>query len=635
MRRHGGKTKTITFSNLQRGVGWFSSIVALAILLTACGGKGEGNQPPITSAASLKGVITFTNQVPLAPPPADAFDGPVPGDARFGARVVDPGDDIGSVPLPKPSTLSSTGSYEFEELDQDPMAYLNLRFTVDAGLEKDGSLRTPVGFNIPIALADGIGSLLSGTIDRPSDTVLQAAYTYRGPDGSREIRFKIDFVSDLITFDFDSDGLYDDLIAVDYNHDAIPDEQAPVIESVDYTKATEVIGVISGAGSNSVSVGGMTYQVWGSTNAMNSATGAPISLSEVSIGSNATIRYAPFAGGNLAVSVAVVPSPTDPQGALQIRRDGVIEEITDTTIYVGGILFQDYPNAEIEDVLGTKVQPDALLAGEFVTVFGVRDGGTVDAVKIITKEVAPPPAYVERQGTIQALMPPTAPTKMTVGDITFDLTSQTVIKDLSGRVVGTGYLVVGNPVWVFGHVSGEAIIADLVELQYTIDQNPPEPEVIVLVDDTSALADVETAIGALGPTVPVTTVVVASYPPAPTDPDCIESAFNALYTWALYKIKDLDGFMGAFPRSEDDQCTVLVIIRAGSEGTIPWVDYLTGGDIGGAPVEYDIAAQPPFYGSGPQLTYAQGIADGLTEALGSNEHFLCAYASPDVGFSGD
>jgi len=628
------KTKTTIRRTLHRGVCWFTSVLALSVLLTACGGGGEEIQPPLTSAASLSGAVTFSANVPLGTPPADAFDGSPPPDIRYGARIVDPGDDIGGKPLPRPSTLVADGGFEFEKLDPDPSAYFNLRFTVEAGLEAEHSLRTPVSFNVPIALVRAFKSMLACSIDRPSEYVLQLTYAYRGPDGSREVRLRVDFATDLITFDLDGDGQYDDLVAVDTNHDAIPDEQAPLMVGLDYTTSQVSMGTVSGVGSNTISIGGSIYQIWGNTNLMNPVSGNPLALSQVTVGRNATVSFTPFSQVNVAVRVEVQPSPSDPQDKFEVSRDGAIEEITATTISVGNVMFRDYASANIRDVLDNKVSPSELEVGMYVTAKGVLGDDGITATEIIVKEVSPPPAIVERQGSIEALVPEDNPTMMKVSGIEFQLTLQTVIRDLTGKAVDTSYLIVGNPVHVVAHESEGLFIADLVELQYKIAQIVEVPEVVVLIDDPLAVADVEAAVEQLQTQVAVAPVVISSYPPAFTAPECIQDVFEELF-WSAYILKGLPGFIEAFPRVEDGDCSVLVLLEDGFPGTQAWIDFFFPNGIGGAALQYDIAVRPPIYGAGPEMIEAMEVGEELMELLKSNESVVYVYTSPDTTFSGD
>ena len=626
-----GKINTTTYRTLLRGVSWFTSFVALAILLTACGGGNGGNQPPPPSAASLTGLVTFTEQVPLTTPPGDAFDGPVPPKARYGARIIDPGDDIGGVPIPKPGKLAETGEYEFANLVTDAMSYLNLRFTVDAPLEQNGLTSTPVGFNIPIALLEGFPALLSVNIDKPSDNVLQMTYTYRGPDGSRTARLRVDFVSDLITFDLDSDGLFDDIIGVDYNHDAIPDTQAPVIEQIDYNDIEEIVGPVMSVTANLIGLSGDIYTVWGNTNVMNKITGAPLTLSDITVGSSVTIDYVAFSGGKLATSVKILPNPVGPS-SIQVFRDGAIEEIIGSSLVVGGILFQNYTSAVIEDVLGNKVLASTLAVGDFVRVTGERTGSTIVAKEIIVQTVEEPPNYIERTGTIQALSPEGNPTLMTVTGLTFQIGPTTVIRDLDDVIVGTDYLTVGYPVRVYGREDSGIFYADLVELQFAISENGTEPEVLILINDDGILDEVNAAIDTLQTEIPVTIVPYRAWPPSPDDPPCMEAALTGLNSSVSKILVGLPGYRGAFARLDNGDCVILVRIDDTDSEYLPWFEGFYPDGINGVPFEYDLSSKDKEFGASPQMLEAHDIADQLDSQLEGLDGYWETYVSPDVGF---
>jgi len=626
-----GRKNTTTYRTLLRGVSWFTSFVALAILLTACGGGNGGNQPPPPSAASLAGLVTFTVQVPLTTPPGDAFDGPVPPKVRYGARIIDPGDDIGGVPIPKPGKLAETGEYEFTNLVTDAMSYLNLRFTVDAPLEQNGFPSTPVGFNVPIALLEGFSALLSVNIDKPSDTVLQMTYTYRGPDGSRIARLQVDFVSDLITFDLDSDGLFDDIIGVDYNHDAIPDTQAPVIEQIDYTDTEEIVGPVTSVTANLIGLSGDLFTVWGSTNVMNKITGDPLTLSDITVGNSVTIDYVIFSGGKLATSVKIQPNPVGPS-SIQVFRDGAIEEIIGSSLVVGGILFQNYTSAVIEDVLGNKVLASTLAVGDFVRVTGERTGSTIVARKIIVQTVEEPPNYIERTGTIQALSPEGSPTLMTVAGLTFQIGPTTVIRDMDDVIVSADYLEVNDPVWVFGREDAGVFYADLIELQFVISEEEINPEIMIIIDDASALGEFTSAIDGIETELAITPIVVSTWPVTVSDPPCVEDAFYGLNSSAGNILKMQPGYIESYPRVDGADCVVLNLVDDGFKDYLPWYNWLYPDGINGVPFEYDLVSKDKKFGAPPEMIEALEIADQLSIMFEDHPHLVYVYVSPDIGF---
>jgi hypothetical protein len=627
------KEKKTICRTLQRGVGWFAGVIALAMMLTACGG-GDGGQPPLAPAASLSGTVTFTAAVPLDTPPSDAFDGPVPPDVRYGARIIDPGDDIGGTPIPKPNNMTQTGSYEFEELDTEALTFLNLRFTIDGDLEDRGNDTTPVSINIPVSLAKSFLSMLNCSIDRPSENVLQITYNYRGPDGSRVIKLRLDFATDLLTFDLDADGLYDDLIAIDTNHDAIPDIHSPLMVTLDYTAAQEVVGKVTGVGSNTITISGGTYAVWGSTNIVNSASGTPVSLSEVSTGMNATVSYVPFNGNNIAVTITIQPDPSAPQPGIGVRRDGAIEGITSETILVSGVMFHDYGMASIKNELGNSIGPGELKVGEYVTILGNHVDDRIVATAITVTDVAPPPVRVERQGVIQSLDPEENPTSMRVADLSMLISPQTVVEDISGAIADTSYLAVGNPVHVYAHGTDGTFTADLIEFQYVIEDGAPLPEVIVVYNDPSALGEIQAAIGQVDTDTRITPILVAT--DNQLEPPCIQDAFNALYT-SEGSIEGLPGYIMAFPRVSGDECVVLILIEDGYNITISWIDWLYPSGLGTGPyvpIEYDNVSRSPFYGAGEKLTEALSVEDELTEILNPDPAgaIQYVYTSPEIGF---
>ncbi len=613
-------------------------VITILTVLTSCGGGGGSSYPGTTPSAWLTGTVTFSQAVPLAPPPPDMFDGPAPPELRYAARIIDPGDDIGSVPLPNPSNLSISGNYQFDGNEPDPLAFFNLRFIVEADLHGDGSTQTPISLNIPIALANGIGTLLEIIIHRPRDSILEMIYEYEGPDGSRVARLQLDFMTDLLYFDLDSDGLFDDLVAIDYNHDAIPDAHAPYMEILDYTETTVVFGTITGIGSNTLSVGGNLYEIWGHTNLESKIDGSILTLSDISNGKNATVNYTSFAGNNIASSVVVEPGPTNPGLEFTVTRSGHIEEIDSTSLVVSGGKFEDYPSANIINTNGSPVAPSVLEVGKYVSVTGERDENTITATEIIVTEVTAPPSIIERQGTIQALDPVDNPTSLTVTGITFQITPQTVIKDNAGTMVDTTYLLTGSPVYVLGREIDGTFTADLIELQYEIEHDTHDPEIVVLINDEEALQAVQNAIDLLNPAISIAPVLVSSYPPALSAPPCTYDVFNAVFL-AKPILVGIPGFIEAFPRYEDDQCHVLMLLDNGYPAAQAWVYYFYPnglGEIGGYdgyPIIYDKLVLPPYYGASSELINAIFIADLLEDLLSTTDYVIDIYISPDVGFS--
>jgi hypothetical protein len=612
-------------------------IIILLSFLASCGGGGS-NVPDQTSTVKLTGTVIFMESVPLAQPPADMFDGDAPPDLRYAARIVDPGDDIGLVPLPKPANLSANGSYHFDDVNPNPLAYFNLRFIVNLDLNGDGNTQTSISLNLPVALANAFITNLAIVVNRPSDNILELTYTYTGPDGSREIRLQLNFKTDLLSFDLDSDGLFDDLIAIDYNHDAIPDAHATYMQLLDYTATEVAYGTVAGIGPNTISVNGSQYEIWGHTNINSKLDGSILAMSDISNGKNATVNYSSFNGENIAASVQLEPGPTNPSLDFKVMRSGDIEEIDATTLVAGGVLFHDYPQATIKDALGSSVDPSQLEVGTYVSVIGSRDGNVVTAEEITVTEVSPPPSYIERQGVIDALYPEDHPTTMTVSGVDFQITPQTVIRDKNGLIVDVTYLLTGSPVYVLGHEDAGALIADLIELLYVIDSTGTEPEVVILVNDQNAVNGIQGVIDQLNPELAVVPVLVSSYPPPLSAPPCTYDVFNSLFV-SKPILLGIPGFIEAFPRFEAEECHVLILLDDGYPDAKAWIDYFYPnglGEIGasdGYPILFDNVVTPPYYGAGPELIGAIQLSNDLKTLLSANDSVIDVYISPEVSFS--
>ena len=616
---------------LPTGVSWFLGTVAFAILLTACGGGGEDIQPPLTPAASLTGVVAFTAQVSLAAPPGDEqADG-----IRFAARIVDPGDDIGRVPLPRPSTLRTTGEYAFTTLDPNPLVYFNLLFIVDDSLQSGGSGTTPVGFNIPVSLADAVSSLLSVTVDRPSKSVLEMGYSYLGPDGTREVRLRLDFSTDLLTFDLDGDGLFDDLIAIDANHDAINDSLAPALIDLDYRNAVQSLGTVSALGANSISVGGKSFEITGITNIDDSATGKPLSVSDISIGGGVTVHGVGWDGKNIAVAVDVMPDPAKPQTVLEVHRAGIVEQMDPDTIFVAGVLFRGWRDSEIVDSLDQPISASELSIGKYATITGIHDGPTIRATSIQIQEVSPPPAYFEREGTIESLDPPGAPTTMTLAGLTFQLPGATVIRDLDGRALDRSALKIGSPAWVYAHLAGSDFVADTIELQFTVEPpNGKKIEVVVLVDDPAIMPDIQAAVDLHASSVPVAIVPVANEATYHGDPPCLEPVFGELPNVRTFvKSLPVKGPIDVYARAVSGECSVLMVVNDADVHIVDWLKVFFPQGVGGAPIQYERALVPPVYGLGQEYDEALKVVDWLGP-FWANDAVKSIYISPDQDFSG-
>lgn len=627
-----GKIKNTIYRTLPRGVTRIASVFALLILLVSCGGGGEGTQPPLTPAASLKGLVVFTNNVPLGIPPYSG--GNPPNGIRYGARIVDPGDDIGSVPLPKPSTLTETGNFEFASLEPDPLVYFNLLFTVNDDLTGNGVNQVPVSFNIPVSLEKAVTSLLSVTIDRPDKTSLQMTYKYEGPDGVREVRLHLDFSTHLLTFDLDFDGRFDDLITVDLDHDAIPDDLAGILKDFDYRSAIELITPVTAIGTSSITAQEGQYEISAITNIYDSVTGNPVALSEINVGSIVKIHWVSWNGKKLSVIIELLPNPVNPQLIFKVYREGLIQSIDEVSIFVGGTNFQDYRQAQIVNFLGQPFPADNLKVGDYVTVDGKREGLKISANKIVVIEQSAPPQYFEREGIIEYLNPPDDPTSMILGGMTFQLPSEIVVRDIKGQILNKSFLVVGNPAWVYAHQNGNVFVADIVELRYEVEEpDGGNVEVVILVDDPGVVPTIKGIINEMNPSTPVAVETFVSDPMAPGLPECMDSVFDNYY-WAIGLLKYQPGFIEAFPRVVDGNCQVLILVEYGYPNITKYIDWFFSDGIGGAPLRYDVRAEPPFYGLGPDFNEAQALADKLAQLV-PPDLFAFIYVSPGRDFTSD
>ena len=274
----------------------------------------------------------------------------------------------------------------------------------------------------------------------------------------------------------------------------------------------------------------------------------------------------------------------------------------------------------------------------YASVIGTHDGNVITAEEITVTEVSPPVSYIERQGTIQALDPPDNPTLMTVGGITFMISPQTVITDDTGMVVDSGYLLTGNPVHVVGHEDQGVFIADLIELLYAISEDGHEPEIVVLLNNEDVLFDVQHIIDQFATSIPIVPVLVSSYPPPLSAPPCTYDAFNNVFL-AKPILLGIPGFIEAFPRFDNDECHVLVLLDSGYPDARSWIEFFYPNGIGvygsgeGYPIVYDNIVTPPFYGAGTELIEAIQISDWLKFYFNSNDYVIDVYISPEISFS--
>ncbi len=621
---------------LLRGVCRIACMVAIVAMLPACGGGGDAVTPPIDPAASLRGAVSFTPQVPLGEPPVNGTAGPAPSGTDFIVRIVDPGDDIGGVPIPIPGNVMNSGEYEFGELDDDPLTWFNLLFTVEADLEGVDSIRTIVSLFVPIALAEAVISQLSCTIHRPFDTVLQVNYIYEGPDGAREGRLRLDFVTDLLTFDLDGDGVFDDLIGIDRNHDAIVDDQVTFMRYFDPGESFENYGLVTEVGSNTIVIAGISYQVWGSTNASRSITGDILALSEIGLGGDATITAFQYNGRNIALNIDILPDPIDPSGDVKIVREGVIESIDDDSLFIDGIRFSYWLDAQIVDLLGIPIDGGELDIGMYAAVIGVREGEIIRTESITIEPQVPESQEIEREGPIISLDFTGSPTELTIDSITFSLTAETEVSDISGDVFDLSYLLVGTPVHVVGYQIGNSFVAELIELKY--DLNPPgvrNVEVVVIVVNEAARTTAQAAIDGIQTDTAVE-LVFAPNPAGPDDAPCISDALIQLYDGNYIDTLNLaDGFMDdeAFPIEQNGECSILMLMEGGRTDGEIWIEYLYPDGFFGYPFIFDYLAAKPYYGAPGEYEEAGVVADVLDDILGGTPGVAWIYVSSDLTFS--
>jgi hypothetical protein len=191
---------------------------------------------------------------------------------------------------------------------------------------------------------------------------------------------------------------------------------------------------------------------------------------------------------------------------------------------------------------------------------------------------------------------------------------------------------------VLGREIDGTFTADLIELQYEIEHDTHDPEIVVLINDEEALHAVQDAIDLLNPAISIAPVLVSSYPPALSAPPCTYDVFNAVFL-AKPILVGIPGFIEAFPRYEDDQCHVLMLLDNGYPAAQAWVYYFYPnglGEIGGYdgyPIIYDKLVLPPYYGASSELIDAIFIADLLEDLLSTTDYVIDVYISPDVGFS--
>jgi len=611
---------------LPGGAGWFVCMLVIATMLTACGGGSGKQDPTLTPSASLSGRVTFTANVPLAPPPADAFNGPPPSGVRYGARIIDPGDDIGNLPMPAPSQLSETGEFRFDKLDQYPIAYFNLRFTVDDDLEGLDTPRTPVGFNVPVSLIIGIFTTLDIQIDRISANELQATYHYKGPDGSRQIKFTLNFATDIIRFDLNNDGIYDDLIALDVNHDAIPDGQADFHKQFETAVQNEIFGPIGAVSSNTITVNGATFKIWGSTNVTSSVDKTALSLSACSQGVTAKVKSVAYNSEDIAVNVELTP-PTS--GNFKVEREGLIKSLGMNTLTVANTTFHDYLNADVRNALGDKYNPSLLAVGDYIEITGDNENGIITADKIVVETVTPPPATIEVLGEIEQVTSSGGLFSITVGGVKFEVRLQTLIVDQANTEFNKDQLQVGLPVWVLGHPEQDIYVADIVQFQFVIEgPDGKDLEIVILVKGNEE--EIEDIAMKVESDDPISIVLVANLPPSFSDPDCLQDLVNDLAV-EYGTFEGFPGFIDAHPMVVNNDCRLLALWDKHNE---VWINSFNNfyPDLNGAEIIVDRVLLKPFYGAGPEIEAAGQVVSQLEQLLSGNASVVKIYLSSDADF---
>ncbi len=344
-------------------IGLLLVAATLLAMLASCGGRGENIAvPPIddggvtptpqvadpithltsylqaqaarldayasTAKGSLKGTLTIKSYTILdsrtmQPLPAATAIGKVP------LRVVDPEDDVDSIPYPTYPSLN--GTFLLRDIPAKKYTILRVEFYVAEDVNGDRLGNDRILCSIPIAIAAGRQSTIQLTLEPLSTAIpvggyvgmpVQLSYHYKGPDGTRTRKLVI--ISGGRTYmDTNNDGSFGavDIQFTDRDGDGRSDagEVAPTSGAAlgGYTTGQAVAGLVTSLYGDRLVItdlrSGLVELTISESTIVVDEFGMQVSLTEHNIGKQAAAMVIPVSGGLPVTTVLMLflnPQPS-------------------------------------------------------------------------------------------------------------------------------------------------------------------------------------------------------------------------------------------------------------------------------------------------------------------------------------
>ncbi|RMF60433.1 MAG: hypothetical protein D6743_14945, partial [Calditrichaeota bacterium] len=259
---------------------------------------------------------------------------------------------------------------------------------------------------------------------------------------------------------------------------------ATFIQVNDRNKGEVVVkGQIDSVGVDHVFVLGQKFLVDANTE-IQDANKDPITLADLAVGQFVEIKARPQEDGSLlAVRIRV----EDESDKSKVELTGFVEEVTDTSVTVSGIVFLVDDNTEI---LGRDENPiglSDLQEGQLVEVKAqVQSDGTLLATKIKLEDDVPGENEVEVKGEIQVL----GDGEIQVSGVVFLVDDNTRIVDERGREIAFADLQVGVVVEVKAVVQADgSFLATKIKIEDRLKDELEITGTIEALTDTSVTVD--------------------------------------------------------------------------------------------------------------------------------------------------
>lgn len=360
------------------------------------------------------------------------------------------------------ATSDSAGNFAIGDL---AAGNVSLRLTLPASAQPLASGTSPrltvaatLATNTEAQLVEDLG-VTDLNADGQADAVVFAGYV-RDANGERVHRMALDPATGKTTPDTNGDGHVDgsDSSFTDDNGDGVPDDTQ---QPVPVTSEVSARGVIDALSADSITVGGVTFVVTGSTVWLDDS-GAATLPSEFQTGEPVEVEGVRQADGSV-VATRVKAEDTGDVGENEVELTGTVEAIDGGSITVRGVTFAIVGDTVVTGARNQPIPLGDVVVGSFVEIKGETRGGTLTALRIHVEDLGDDAGgEVELRGAVDAI----DGGSITVGGQVFTITGSTRFLDDRGNAISASDIQVGQLVEIEGarDASGN-LIASKVKLE--------------------------------------------------------------------------------------------------------------------------------------------------------------------------